>query len=193
VDSEEIDVRSSITVALHRDGAWVAALCVHQTVARVWTAEEIALVEDAAFRIWTAVGHARAERALRQSDQKKNEFLAMLAHELRSPLAPISAAASVIGMGKLDARGFHRTSEVITRQAHHMTALVDDLLDVSRVTRGLVTIELAPQDVKEIVAAAVEQARPLIDARRGLARCCHRLQNAKASLACRPGLPSQRQ
>jgi signal transduction histidine kinase/PAS domain-containing protein len=164
--SAEVGVRSSITVALHRDGTWVAVLCVHHALARLWTAEEVALVEDAALRIWTAVEHARAERALRQADQRKDEFLAMLAHELRNPLAPISAAASVIGMGKLDAQGLHRASEVITRQVHHMTALVDDLLDVSRVTRGLVEIELAPQDLKEIVAAAVEQARPLIDARR---------------------------
>jgi signal transduction histidine kinase/PAS domain-containing protein len=158
--------RSSITVPLQRDATWVAVLCVHQAVARQWTAEEIALVEDAASRIWSAVEHARAERALRQADQRKDEFLAMLAHELRNPLAPISAAASVIGMGRLDAQGLQRTSEVITRQVRHMTDLVDDLLDVSRVTRGLVNIELAPQDLKEIIAAAVEQARPLIDARR---------------------------
>ena len=140
-------------------------MCVHQAVARQWTAEEIALLEDAASRIWSAVGHARAERALRQADQRKDEFLAMLAHELKNPLAPISAAASVIGMGRLDAHGLHRISEVID-QVRHMTDLVDDLLDVSRVTRGLVNIELAPQDLKEMIAAAVEQARPLIDARR---------------------------
>ncbi len=104
----------------------------------------------------------RAEEKLRDADRRKDEFLAMLAHELRNPLAPIGAAAELLKMGKSDALRVRQTSDIISRQVAHMTNLVDDLLDVSRVTRGLVTLEQAPLDMHHIVTDAVEQAGPLI-------------------------------
>ena len=111
-------------------------------------------------------GERDSELRLRiEADRNKDEFLAMLAHELRNPLAPISAAAELMGLGLLDADRLQRTSGIITRQVRHMTALVDDLLDVSRVTRGLVEIERQPLDLQLVVAAAVEQTRPLITGR----------------------------
>jgi PAS domain S-box-containing protein len=103
---------------------------------------------------------------LRQADRRKDEFLAMLAHELRNPLAPISAAAELLQIGRLDEERVRRTSQIIGRQVGHMTSLVDDLLDVSRVTRGLVELEQAPLDINHIVADAVEQVTPLIRTRR---------------------------
>ena len=110
--------------------------------------------------------HLNAERQLRVADQRKDEFLAMLAHELRNPLAPISAGAQLLALGGTDAAGVARTAAIIGRQVGHMTRLVDDLLDVSRVTRGLVTLATAPLAVADIVDAAVEQASPLLQARR---------------------------
>jgi PAS domain S-box-containing protein len=107
-----------------------------------------------------------SEERLRQTDRRKDEFLAMLAHELRNPLAPISAAAELLQIVKLDEERVRRTSQIIGRQVSHMTSLVDDLLDVSRVTRGLVELENAPLDINHIVADAVEQATPLLRARR---------------------------
>jgi PAS domain S-box-containing protein len=107
----------------------------------------------------------RAEEALRQADRRKDEFLAMLAHELRNPLAPISAAADLLELGRLDEARVKQTSGIISRQVRHMTGLVDDLLDVSRVTRGLVTLDKVRLDAKRIVADAIEQVRPLIEAR----------------------------
>jgi len=104
-----------------------------------------------------------AEQKLLRADRSKDEFLAMLAHELRNPLAPISAAAELMNRVRLDDERLQRTSAVIARQARHMTGLVDDLLDVSRVTRGLVVIEHHLQDVKLVIDHAVEQVRPLID------------------------------
>jgi signal transduction histidine kinase len=68
----------------------------------------------------------------------------MLAHELRNPLAPISAAADLLKIGRLDEQRVRQSSAIIGRQVSHMTSLVDDLLDVSRVTRGLVTLARAP-------------------------------------------------
>jgi CheY-like chemotaxis protein len=90
----------------------------------------------------------------------------MLAHELRNPLAPISAAADLLKIGRLDENRVRQSSAIIGRQVRHMTSLVDDLLDVSRVTRGLVTLARAPVAARTIVDEAIEQVRPLFEARR---------------------------
>jgi signal transduction histidine kinase len=108
----------------------------------------------------------RAEEALREADRRKDEFLAMLAHELRNPLAPIMTAAELLGRKADDAGQVERTGAVILRQVKHLTGLVDDLLDVSRVTRGLAVIDKHRIDMRSILAQAVEQAMPLIQARR---------------------------
>ncbi|MCC2973663.1 PAS domain S-box protein [Massilia sp. IC2-476] len=105
------------------------------------------------------------EDELRAQARRKDEFLAMLAHELRNPLAPISNAAQLLAMATHDPQRVRQSSDVIIRQVRHMTSLVDDLLDVSRVTRGLVELERERVDIKSVVASAVEQARPLIEAR----------------------------
>lgn len=106
------------------------------------------------------------EEALLENDRRKDEFLAMLAHELRNPLAPIMAAAEVLRLAQFDEARVKQTSEIISRQGRHMTSLIDDLLDVSRVTRGLVTLDTIDLDAKRIVSEAVEQVRPLIEVRR---------------------------
>jgi PAS domain S-box-containing protein len=103
---------------------------------------------------------------LRAAARRKDEFLAMLAHELRNPLAPINNAAQLLALAGADPRRVRQSSEVIIRQVGHMTDLVDDLLDVSRVTRGLVELQRERLDLRAVVASAVEQARPLIEARR---------------------------
>lgn len=103
---------------------------------------------------------------LKDADARKDEFLAMLAHELRNPLAPIRSAAELLKVARLDTAQVQRTSEIIARQVDHMTSLVDDLLDMSRVNRGLVTLEKKPLDLRQIVTDAVEQVNPLIEARR---------------------------
>ena len=108
----------------------------------------------------------RAEEALREADRRKDEFLAMLGHELRNPLAPIRNAAEVLRLlGPADPR-LQKAGDVIARQVAHMTRLVDDLLDVSRITRGKVTLHMERIDLAAVVAAAVEHTRPLFEARR---------------------------
>ncbi len=106
-----------------------------------------------------------AEEKLRESDRRKDEFLAMLAHELRNPLAPIGAAAALLQRARLDEGLVRKTSEIIGRQVAHMTELIDDLLDVSRVTRGQVELDEAALDMRAIVADAVEQVMPLVRTR----------------------------
>jgi PAS domain S-box-containing protein len=107
-----------------------------------------------------------AEEKLLEADRRKDEFLAMLAHELRNPLAPISAAAELLRLGPPSEARVRQSSNIIGRQVRHMTRLVDDLLDVSRVTRGLITLERAPVGMRAVVQEAVEQVRPAIEARR---------------------------
>jgi len=107
-----------------------------------------------------------AEDALQAANQRKDEFLAMLAHELRNPLAPISAAAQVLRLAPNDPSRVRSYADVISRQVGHMTTLVDDLLDVSRVTRGVVQFERVPVDLREVAASAAEQVQPLVAARR---------------------------
>jgi PAS domain S-box-containing protein len=107
----------------------------------------------------------RAQEELLANSRRKDDFLAMLAHELRNPLAPISTAAHLLKAAPSDEKKVARSADIVMRQVRHMTELVDDLLDVSRVTRGLVELERAPVELKAIVASAIEQVRPLIEAR----------------------------
>ena len=104
----------------------------------------------------------RSNEKLQIADRRKDEFLAMLAHELRNPLAPISAAADLLKLGNIDEDGIRLTSEIISRQVRHLTRLVDDLIDVSRVSRGIVELEMVPVEIHTVVMDAVEQVNPLI-------------------------------
>ncbi|MGZ9057770.1 MAG: hybrid sensor histidine kinase/response regulator [Burkholderiaceae bacterium] len=115
-------------------------------------------------RATSALRHS--EQTLREADRRKDEFLAMLAHELRNPLAPIRNAAEVLWLMSSNPERVRETSEIIVRQARHMNAIVDDLLDVSRVTRGLIKLETEALDLRSVITAAVEQAIPLLDSRR---------------------------
>jgi PAS domain S-box-containing protein len=107
-----------------------------------------------------------AEERLREADRRKDEFLAMLAHELRNPLAPITAGAEILRLMPGDRDRVLRTGAVIERQARHMTAMVSDLLDVSRVTTGRVTLVLSVFDLHTAILESIEQTRSLLDARR---------------------------
>ena len=106
-----------------------------------------------------------SERALEVADRRKDEFLAMLAHELRNPLAPIRNAAHTLALlGTGDDR-LRWVSGVIERQVGLMTRLVDDLLDVSRITSGKITLQRTTVSVGEVLAQAVEAARPPAESR----------------------------
>jgi signal transduction histidine kinase len=161
-----LQIRSCVVVPVHRNGALTTCMFIHDNLPRVWSADIVRLMEDVAERSWSALERVRAEEALRLADRRKDEFLAMLAHELRNPLAPIAAAAQLLNMGPPDSSRVERTSAIIARQVSHMTGLIDDLLDVSRVTRGLVVLARDEVDLRHVIDDAVEQVRPLIEARR---------------------------
>ncbi len=107
----------------------------------------------------------QAELALREADQRKDEFLAMLAHELRNPLAPIRNAAHVLGRLDLDEPRVRWAQDIIERQVSHLTHLVDELLDVSRIARGKVNLKLARIDLVDLVRQACEAVQPLFQAK----------------------------
>jgi two-component system CheB/CheR fusion protein len=102
---------------------------------------------------------------LAEVDRRKDTFLAMLAHELRNPLAPILHGAEILGRSTIDAATAAWARAVIERQARHLARLVDDLLDVTRILRGLIQLRKQAVDLAEVVARAVEIARPGIDDR----------------------------
>jgi CheY-like chemotaxis protein/two-component sensor histidine kinase len=107
-----------------------------------------------------------AEEALREADRKKDRFIATLAHELRNPLAPIRTAAELLGNPRAGAAELDWARQVIRRQVGHMATLLDDLLDVARITRGKLELRRQPLRLDAVVDTAVEVARPLIDERR---------------------------
>ena len=113
----------------------------------------------------TAALEASTE-ALREADRRKDEFLAMLAHELRNPLAPIRTAVQLLRLKELAESQRARARDVIERQVEHLVSLINDLLDVSRITRGVIALHREPLNLGDIVARAVEIARPAIDASR---------------------------
>jgi len=106
------------------------------------------------------------ERDLVEADRRKDEFLATLAHELRNPLAPIRQAAAIARNERADDAQKRWAHNVIERQVQHMSLLLDDLLEVSRITHGTLQLRKQLSDLQSIVSAAVETARPLVDERR---------------------------
>jgi PAS domain S-box-containing protein len=108
----------------------------------------------------------RSEEALREANRRKDEFMALLAHELRNPLAPIRYALAANGKpGRTDLQRRH-AEEIIERQVAHMSRLLDDLLNVSRMTRGTLELKKCPTELTSILGTAIEAARPVLDKKR---------------------------
>jgi len=107
-----------------------------------------------------------AQQALQEVNQRKDEFLAMLAHELRNPLAPIRNAAQILRLHGKGNANLEWARSVIERQSRHLTRLVDDLLDVSRIVRGQISLEKEPIDLSDVVRHALETSRPLVRERK---------------------------
>ncbi len=105
---------------------------------------------------------AKANQALLEADRRKDEFLATLAHELRNPLAPIRNALEIMRM-KGTPEALDQARQIVERQITHMVRLINDLLDVSRVSRGKLSIAMAPISLADAIAIAVETSQPLLD------------------------------
>ena len=107
----------------------------------------------------------RQVEQLQIADKQKNEFLAMLAHELRNPLAPIRNGVELLKMSRTAEPEVQETTRMMERQVVHLVRLVDDLLDVSRIITGKIHLDKDPIDVSEVIDRAIEEVQPTIDAR----------------------------
>jgi signal transduction histidine kinase/DNA-binding response OmpR family regulator len=125
-----------------------------------------AMVAELATRAATAVDNALLFRKIQDEDQRKNEFLAMLAHELRNPLAPISNAVHIMRVSGDEPEKIAWARDIIARQLKQLVRLVDDLLDVSRITRGKIELKIGVVNVQQVVAAAIETSKPNVDGHR---------------------------
>jgi signal transduction histidine kinase/CheY-like chemotaxis protein len=148
---------NELHTALHRAGEQLVQARAYRRNAE---AEREALLER----------EQKARAMAEQQNMAKDQFLAMLGHELRNPLAPISTAAQLLKLPAIDENRVRYASDVIARQVDHMNRLLGDMLDVSRVTRGLVSLSIEQLDLKAVIERAVEQAHSLIETKQ------HRLE-----------------
>ncbi len=133
---------------------------------RRYTPSDLALAEDLAARAASALDNARLYRNVQEANRHKNEFLSMLAHELRNPLAPIRNAIQLLRLNQSQDSDTQALHDMIDRQVHQLVRLVDDLLDLSRITRGKIHLKMETVDVTSVIARAVETNRPILDARK---------------------------
>lgn len=127
-------------------------------------------IEGAVVVAMDITDRVEAEKSLRHANSQKDEFLAMLGHELRNPLAPIAVAAELISQAGASPASMRETSAIITRQVAHMRGLIDDLLDTARVSQGLIQLDLRSHSLQALIQDAVEQTQDLMQ------RMGHQLQ-----------------
>ena len=173
-DSPPVDDFLTETAATHAAGSGIqrvsafALLTGHQkgvillcSCATRISDEQITLSREFVSRAAIALENALLFSAIRDGDRRKNEFLAMLAHELRNPLAPIANAAAVMRSAKPgDVDVLRWAGEIVTTQVEHMVRIVEDLLDISRIARGAVTLRKEPVPLSVVIGRAVETSRP---------------------------------
>lgn len=172
-----LGVVAAVNVPATSDGVNVAGIGAHDTRPHEWTSDELDLIREVATRTLIASERARAEMALREADRQKDDFLAMLAHELRNPLAAISNASELMTRTSPGSHRADALSALLKRQTKQLTRLVDDLLDLSRISRGRITLEEAPVEIGELVQQAVETIQSLVQEK------AHRLMVAKPAHA----------
>jgi len=163
-----VGIAAQVGVGLFSGGRVAGMFCVHHAAPRHWSGAEVNLVREAAERTWAAIERVRAEQALKEADRRKDEFLATLAHELRNPLAPISNAIQLLRRpdGPLAA---DRLFGIVERQVRQIVKLVDDLMEIARISRGKIELARRPLLLADIVRDAVDACRPQIE------RAGHRL------------------
>ena len=160
----ELGLKSYLSVPLNVRGktlgviSFIAAESGHR-----YDDSDLAVAEDLAHRAAIAIENTQLYRELRQADQRKDEFLATLAHELRNPLAPIRNALEVMRLAGNSADAVEQSRRMMERQVVQMVRLVDDLLDVSRITRNKLELRKERIELASVVRSAIETSRPFIE------------------------------
>lgn len=153
-----------ICCPLLNKGMLVGLMAVHHDRARTWSAGEVALVGQVLERCALHLDRVRAADALAEADSRRNAFLAILAHELRNPLAPLRNGLQLMALASTDGQAMEQVRAMMERQVRQLSHLVDDLLDVARVTSGKLDLRQAHGDLAGMLAAAIETSLPLIEA-----------------------------
>jgi PAS domain S-box-containing protein len=163
----QLHLRSSICVPLKARGKTLGAITfVTAESQRRYGQADLAVAEDLAHRATIAIENARLYGELREADRRKDEFLALLAHELRNPLAPLRNGLQIVRLAGTDTKAIAQARAMMDRQLGHMVRLIDDLLDISRISQNKMELRKARVLLADVIASAVEAARPLIEAAR---------------------------
>jgi len=166
-ESPDFPVSSAMILPLVARGRTLGAVALGLGPSgRRYGPEDAPLAEDLIGRAAIALDNALLHRQILDADHRKTEFLSMLAHELRNPLAPIRNGVQVLRMLDLNEPLVIQVGEMIDRQTAHMARLVDDLLDISRITSGKIRLQPVPIDASAVVNSALEISRPLLESRR---------------------------
>ena len=158
-----LQIQAEVALPLVKNGQLVSMLVLHMTTPRAWARAELTLLEDAVERTWAAVERALAEAALRKADRHKDEFLAVLGHELRNGLAPLAYNVEIANRRLGDAALLEQLNTHNARQLQHVVHLVDDLLDVARINNGKIELKLELVKVRDVVNLALDACRPDVD------------------------------
>jgi signal transduction histidine kinase/CheY-like chemotaxis protein len=149
-----------------RSGGLLGVISTHWRVPHEPTADELRLFDVLARLTADLMERSKADQALSEDARRKNEFLAVLSHELRNPLAPLTTGLELLRRPQNNPALIEGIHSMMDRQVSHLTRLVNDLLDLSRISRGTIELQCAPLAMRGVVEAAVELAKPLIDQRR---------------------------
>jgi PAS domain S-box-containing protein len=160
-----LNVKSYLGVPLHGRGKPIGVLTFFTAESgRRYTMADVKVAQDLAGRAAIAIENARLYAELREQSRRKDEFLAMLAHELRNPLAPLRNGLEIMDLVGEDASALRESRRIMQRQLDQMVRLVDDLLDISRITRGKLELRKERVDLAKVVHVAVETSTPSIEA-----------------------------
>jgi PAS domain S-box-containing protein len=158
-----IGIKAIICAGLVKEGRLVAMMALHQAKPRRWTPDDVTIVSEVVDRCWAHIERVRDAAMLKEQDARKDEFIATLAHELRNPLAPIKYAVAIAARQN-PAPALADKLAVIDRQVNVMARLIDDLLDVSRINRGLIELQCEQAQLDGLVARALEATEALLNA-----------------------------
>lgn len=164
---QDLGLKSAMIVPLLIRGRAIGTITfVSAESGRQYGPSDLALAEELAHRTANAIDNARLFHEIQEANRRKDEFLAMLAHELRNPLAPIQNTLHLMTLRSQGNSILRQSIDLMERQIRHMARLLDDLLDVSRITRGKVQLQKELLDLSTVVNQAIESSRPFIEARK---------------------------
>ncbi len=164
---QELGLKSAMIVPLLIRGRAIGTITfVSAESGRQYGPSDLALAEELAHRAANAIDNAKLFHEIQEANRRKDEFLAMLAHELRNPLAPIQNTLHLMTLRSENNLTLKQSIDLLERQIRHMARLLDDLLDVSRITRGKVQLQKELLNLSTVITQAVETSRPFIESRK---------------------------